>query len=118
MRRVDAAGAERFPAAGRFPGAGEALLRGGRSGWRGAGGGVPAPGVAACGAGVRLSAGRREGRVRLKGSAMPGGQGLPGVGWVFPGSDGGAIFRRRGGCDGFCEVCGASGRGFFAKNPG
>lgn len=33
---MDAAGAERFPAAGLFPGAVEALLRGRRSGWRGA----------------------------------------------------------------------------------
>lgn len=55
---------------------------------------------------------------------MPGGQGLPGartgfpgVGWVFPGSDGGAIFRRRGGCDGFCEVCGAFGRLSLRKTP-
>lgn len=103
-------GVRRFPGAGEAGGLRRAVSRV-RNGWRGA---VRAS-VSLVGAG---------GRVRLKGSAMPGGQGLPGartgfpgVGWVFPGSDGGAIFRRRGGCDGFCEVCGAFGRLSLRKTP-
>ena len=76
LRRVDAVGAERFPAAGRFSGAGEALKRGGRSGG-GGGGAVWHGGGAEGGSPERVRPVDCEGRCR--GSGMVGGVrcGLP-----------------------------------------